>query len=268
MTPTPAPGTAAIGAVYGVTTLTDSTSSTSTTTAATPNSVKSAYDLAGTAIPKNTLTTTGDILYASGSATVTRLAIGTATQVLSVGTAGIPVWSTPSSGSGGWTALATATPSAATEVEFTGISTAYDHLVVQWQQVYQSVGTASWGVRVNGDTGTAYLTNAMRLDGSPAVNVVKATVFGHAGNASRNVIQAGTASADELVQAYGELWIYRYANTSSQRMMVSQNADNSNSRSSFCRGAYLTTGTAITSITFVRSFTQTINGTFVLYGVS
>ena len=32
--------------VYGITTLTDSTSSTSTTTAATPNSVKSAYDLA------------------------------------------------------------------------------------------------------------------------------------------------------------------------------------------------------------------------------
>jgi len=100
-------GTAAVSvgtastSVYGVTTLTDSTSSTSTTTAATPNSVKSAYDLAGTAIPKNTVTTAGDILYASGSATVTRLGIGTANQVLSVsGT--VPAWTTPSSGGGYW----------------------------------------------------------------------------------------------------------------------------------------------------------------------
>jgi len=84
---------AASTTVVGIVQLTDSTSSTSTTTAATPNSVKSAYDLAGTAIPKNTVTAAGDILYASGSATVARLAIGTASQVLSV-VAGIPSWAT------------------------------------------------------------------------------------------------------------------------------------------------------------------------------
>ena len=88
---------AASTSVVGIVQLTDSTSSTSTTTAATPNSVKSAYDLAGTAIPKNTVTTTGDILYASGSATVARLGIGTASQVLSVGTAGVPTWTTATS---------------------------------------------------------------------------------------------------------------------------------------------------------------------------
>jgi hypothetical protein len=80
-------------AVVGAVQLTDSTSSTSTTTAATPASVKSAYDLAGTAIPKNTVTAAGDILYASGSATVARLGIGTADQVLGV-SAGIPAWTT------------------------------------------------------------------------------------------------------------------------------------------------------------------------------
>ncbi len=84
----------------GIVQLTDSTSSTSTTTAATPNSVKSAYDLAGTAIPKNTVTAAGDIIYASGSATPTRLAIGTANQVLSVGTAGVPVWAAAAASGG------------------------------------------------------------------------------------------------------------------------------------------------------------------------
>jgi hypothetical protein len=82
---------AASTTVVGIVQLTDSTSSTSTTTAATPNSVKSAYDLAGTAIPKNTVTAAGDILYASGSATVARLAVGATDQVLVVAS-GAPSW--------------------------------------------------------------------------------------------------------------------------------------------------------------------------------
>lgn len=45
----------------GAVQLTDSTSSTSTTTAATPNSVKSAYDLANAALPKAGGTLTGDV---------------------------------------------------------------------------------------------------------------------------------------------------------------------------------------------------------------
>jgi len=45
----------------GVVQLEDSTSSTSTTTAATPNSVKSAYDLANAALPKSGGTLTGDL---------------------------------------------------------------------------------------------------------------------------------------------------------------------------------------------------------------
>ena len=45
----------------GVLQLTDSTSSTSTTTAATPNSVKTAYDLANAALPKSGGTMSGDI---------------------------------------------------------------------------------------------------------------------------------------------------------------------------------------------------------------
>ena len=49
----------------GVVQLTDSTSSTSTTTAATPNSVKSAYDLANAAMPKSGGTFTGAITLAA-----------------------------------------------------------------------------------------------------------------------------------------------------------------------------------------------------------
>lgn len=52
--------------VVGVVQLTDSTSSTSTTTAATPNAVKSAYDLANAALPKAGGTMTGTITFAAG----------------------------------------------------------------------------------------------------------------------------------------------------------------------------------------------------------
>jgi hypothetical protein len=45
--------TASTGSVFGATTLIDSTSSTSITTAATPNSVKTAYDLANTAVQRD-----------------------------------------------------------------------------------------------------------------------------------------------------------------------------------------------------------------------
>jgi len=65
--------TAQLGAVQ----LTDSISSTSTTTAATPNSVKSAYDLANGAIPKSLIDAAGDLILGTADNTAGRLAIGT-----------------------------------------------------------------------------------------------------------------------------------------------------------------------------------------------
>ena len=81
----------------GAVQLSDSTSTTSSILAATPTAVKSAYDLAAAAIPKSTVTTAGDVIYATASSAVTRLGIGSAGQVLTVAS-GVPSWATPSSG--------------------------------------------------------------------------------------------------------------------------------------------------------------------------
>lgn len=86
----------------GAVQLTDSTSSTSTTTAATPNSVKTAYDLANGAIAKSLVDAKGDIIAATANDTVARVAIGTDGQVLtadSASSAGVK-WATASSTSG------------------------------------------------------------------------------------------------------------------------------------------------------------------------
>ena len=79
--------------------LSDSTSTTSSVLAATPTAVKSAYDLANAAIAKSVVTTAGDIIYRNGTVP-TRLAIGTAAQILRVNSgATAPEWATVSSGS-------------------------------------------------------------------------------------------------------------------------------------------------------------------------
>jgi hypothetical protein len=107
--------------------LTDSTSTTSSTTAASATAVKAAYDrgsqgvtdaataqsTANAAIPKSTVTTAGDLVYGTGSSTVTRLGIGSAGQVLTVNAgATAPSWATPASGSG--SSLATPNPQTST----------------------------------------------------------------------------------------------------------------------------------------------------------
>ena len=84
---------AASTAAAGVVQLSDSTSTTSSVLASTPTATKSAYDLAAAAVPKSTVTTAGDVIYATGSAAVTRLGIGSAGQVLTVA-AGVPSWAT------------------------------------------------------------------------------------------------------------------------------------------------------------------------------
>lgn len=64
--------------VVGVVQLTDSTSSTSTSTAATPNAVKSAYDLANAALPKSGGTMSGTITFAAGQTISGYAALATA----------------------------------------------------------------------------------------------------------------------------------------------------------------------------------------------
>ena len=81
----------------GAVQLEDSTSSTSTTKAATPNSVKSAYDLANAAIAKSLIDAEGDLIVGDSADAVQRLALGTNGQILTVDTAvdGKIKWATP-----------------------------------------------------------------------------------------------------------------------------------------------------------------------------
>jgi hypothetical protein len=221
-------------------------------------------------IAKATLTTTGDIIYASGSATPERLGVGTAGQVLGVA-AGVPAWTTPAGG-GGLTALGTVTASAGTAISFTSIPTTYKHLLVRWENVYQSASQSLF-VRLNGNSGSAYWMRPTTIQGASVFASTAPGVKTSFGFDSDTAVvpRAGTSSSTYDQQSYGWFVVYDYADTSKVRSVqwisVGQTSSTSQVQiTSF--GAYDATGTAITSFEFFRSSTATINGNFYLYGVS
>ena len=120
--------------VKGAVQLTDSTSSTSTTTAATPNSVKSAYDLANGAVPKSLADAKGDLFVATADNTVARLAVGANDYVLTADSSqstGVK-WAAASGGGGGLVLVDSGTFSGSSGFNVDGVfdSTYDDYLVV------------------------------------------------------------------------------------------------------------------------------------------
>lgn len=242
----------------GAVQLTDSTSSTSTTTAATPNSVKTSYDLAAAAIPKSTVTTAGDVIYATGSGTVTRLGIGTTGQVLTVNGGGTaPSWATPSGG-GGWTSIASGSLSGSA-LSLTSISGSYKNLRLVIRNAQFSNSTEP-GIRINGVSTNNYNRVAIMNDTNTGVV---------SGQAATN--QVYTTYNTPLANTVGT-WIIDfpdYANTTSTKVITSMarytsGAAGNNPESCWTQGSYNSTS-AITQIDFRHTVTFNA-GTYILYG--
>jgi hypothetical protein len=133
---------AATTSVVGAVQLSDSTSTTSSVLASTPTATKAAYDLAAAAVPKSTVTTAGDVIYATGSAAVTRLGIGTANQVLAVNSgATAPEWKTINLSSG-LTFISRTTFSASAQVNVDSVfTTTYSAYMVVIEEMQAGTST-------------------------------------------------------------------------------------------------------------------------------
>ena len=135
---------------------------------------------------KSTLTTTGDIYYASAANTPARLGIGSTGNVLTVAS-GIPSWSAPAAG--GMTLLSTTTLSgSSTSISITG--TGYIGLYISltdWGGD-ANAGSARLSWRFNSDTGNNYYYVGQKLIHTTA------NTFSSAGSANSLAIDNNSES--------------------------------------------------------------------------
>ena len=210
----------------------------------------------------------------SGSVGTVAISSGSATsgQILQANGSGGVAFATPAAG-GGMTLIATATPSAATSLSFSSIPTTYKHLVVRWLGVFMDVNTGYWNVRVNGDTASNYNWHFVRFVGITA-DAARAnrttTTFGGTDNNSAVIPRTSDSSIAYDQHGAGSITFYDYASTTLRRNIQSSSWGDAAGGAVWTNvdGYYASTGTAITSITFVRETTEAITGTFFLYGVS
>jgi len=263
-------GTVTVGIQAGTTAqsgavqLTDSTASTSITTAATPNSVKSAYDLANGAIAKSIVDAKGDIIAATAADTVSRLAVGTNNTVLTAdsSTATGLKWATPSSG--GMTLLSTTTLTSNTTT-ISNISGSYKSLLIYVLDVYVDTDAAAIAFRLNGDTGSNYAFTRFRN--------VNLTVSGSQSTATDNIelIPRTPNTSTQRFLAHAEITLPRYTSTFVQPVYVRSfgSQGSGTDLSTYQLVASYDSSAAISSITiYTPSGANFSSGDVFIYGVS
>jgi hypothetical protein len=206
------------------------------------------------------ITTAGDLIKGTGSGTFDRLGIGSTGQVLTVA-AGAPSWATPAT-SGGLTLIATASPSAATGVSFTSIPS-YKYLKVVWINTWHSQNNNSFYVRLNSDTGTNYFYNGFGYQDGAITNLSGTTTgFGFDGNLEP-IRYSGSSNTQKNWRGQMEI---NGANQAALKYVQYSTAGAATTYNAYTvMGTWNNTAT-VSQIDFIRASTQTITGTFQLWG--
>jgi hypothetical protein len=204
----------------------------------------------------NPSTTLGDIEYRSATAnTNTRLALGTAGQVLQVNSgANAPEWATPTSG--GMTLIST-TSLSGTTTTLSSIPQTYNSLFLVIQGVTTSAGNdEAFEVRPNGVT---------NLCDQAYVNSNGAST-----NIGYGVYLSGGASTDRTsLNSIWSLEINNYTSSTRHKSYAFEGGyqTGASTRSPITAGGYFRSNTAITSLVFNYAGANMNGGTVLLYGV-
>jgi hypothetical protein len=214
-------------------------------------------------IPDTLLTTTGDIIYASGANTPARLGIGTTGQILNV-SGGVPAWTTAPA-SGAMTLISRQTPSNASSLSFSSISGSYTDLLLRWTGLYGGAST-EYNIRLNNISSTTY-SNNYNLNGSTGGG-------SYAQISNQVMIGSNATSSFGNTNATGYLLVKNYASATYAKaytaMLTTVSAGGTVQWANI-EGALNTTA-AITSIDIFRSagsvnFNTATNGFIELWGV-
>lgn len=164
----------------------------------------------------NPSTTLGDIEYRSSTAnTNTRLAIGSAGQVLTV-SSGVPAWTTLSSG--GMTLIQESVASAISSLSFSSIAGTYKQLFLVWSGIYHSAANNGFSVRLNNSSSSIYYEQGAAVYGGNATSqYVQGTGIGISLGIQSGSYLLGYDTSDYpsnlQLQCQGSLLIDNYAST-------------------------------------------------------
>lgn len=205
------------------------------------------------AIQKSLLTTAGDTIYATGSATPARLALGSTGQVLtSNGSA--PYWATPSAPAGGGLTLLSTTTLSGTTTTINITNNSYIHLYIRMEGVYPTAASPFWIVP---NTSTL-VTNWVGVTGQSA---------SWSSNANSNIYPTAGPNLNAYASISNfDMTIFNYSSTWRKNFHVYGYFD-SNAYSDVTSFAYGSTriDSAITSLQFKAN--QSLTGTVKIYGV-
>lgn len=171
--------------------------------------------------------------------------------------------------SGGLTLIATATPSAATTVSFTSIAS-YKYLKVVWFNVFQSINNGGFYVRLNSDTGANYIFKRFGYqDGAIGFDYGTDT-GGFGAGGSNQPLRYSTGSSNAANNYAGHLEI-NGANVAAGKYvnyLTAGRGGTTVTANDYVVNGYWNNTATVTQIDFIRDNTQTLTGTFQLWGMN
>ena len=219
--------------------------------------------------------TTGDLLYASGTNTLAKRAIGSTGNVLTV-SGGVPTWAAPAA-SGGMTLISETVASALSSLSFSSLGS-YKQLVLMYSGIRHSDSASSFVVRLNNDSGNNYHKAGMSGQGTTLrLGADDPTHLGDSNNATWCAFGVGTNYASLGTDAMGYIVIDNYtSSTKGKAVFAAFNYYNAAVGGNYYAQSlnhFVNITSAITSVDIVRltgtgTFSNTANTTIRLYGVS
>jgi hypothetical protein len=200
---------------------------------------------------KSTLTTTGDIYYASSANTPARLGIGSASQVLTV-SGGVPTWAAPAGGGANWSLLnsgGTALSGAAT-VTVSGIS-GKDKIMILIEAAKGTGAQNAVFVRLNTDTGNNYYIAGSLYESASSYAAANLGVLYGLDTASR--IAPHSTNANSEVAGYYLVTGCNAAGVKVFNSVGSATAASGSSNAQMILGGYYNSSSTISSISIFNN---------------
>jgi hypothetical protein len=217
---------------------------------------------ADAATQKATLTTTGDVYYASAASTPARLAIGSSNQVLTV-SGGVPAWVTPAGGSKSYSLLnpgGTSLTGSSTTVS--GISDVDDLVILI---VSASTGSASSNLQVQiNSIVTNYASNRIVYNWNATYNSANYNTSTSTGFTSIFLAAMGSNAADTFT---GSVRISGCNSTGSKAFTAMGGGDNYNGKQFYLSQGVISASAVVSSVKVLTGDTFDA-GTVYVYGAA